>query len=737
MRRSWLPLVAGSALFSSSSIVRFSGALLIAIGLALTSLHAQIPGRNVNMVAGQDWPGGDPFLQRQNEPSIAASTRNPLHLLAGSNDYRTIDLPGLPDEDEDETGDAWLGLYKSVDGGQRWKSGLVPGYPQDQTPEGLASPLKGYAAGADPVVRAGVSGLLFYSGLVFDRDENGKSAIFLARFLDENNQEAGDPITYLGTTLVARSDGSGGRFLDKPWMAVDLPRPGAKGKCDVPVPARRKPNGRMTRPRTEKLQMGNIYVVYTSIIGDGDALESQIYLHTSEDCGKTWSRPLRISRAADRVNQGAMITIDPTDGDVFVTWRRFGLDPGESDGIMVARVRDNGKGHEHTSWVRQFKGKAWERERDVFEHRERRLIRREAAELDQFDQNTTTSRFRSNAYPTATVDDTGRLYVAWSERGFAAVRPDDTEGDARIVLVTSANGRTFTNPHVIDDAGQAGHQLMPTIAFAGGKLMLVYYDVRETRAQNFGPFISDAGLMTRQTMDIRAAMGTPGNPPVFAPSVKVSDYLMGFRSANGPLEQLQVNPPNLPMFRQGTVPFIGDYIDVTAAPVFVPGPNGKWRYNTAQSTTPPVFHAVWTDNRDVRPPISGDWTQVHAADFSRRLGQPVWSIPPRRPRPASRATPARATRMSIRPALPAGWWWGHPATPSNCRPRCSVRSSCLHRTRRTRFAVSGCRSVRSHRADARRSTSSRFRPSMPEARPRSPASTCVCRRARWRLEVCT
>src|SRR5687768_10544913 len=195
--------------------VHFLSGLAAAVAIAIATLSAQIPSRNVNMVSGVRLPEGDPFLQRQNEPSIAASTRNPLHLLGGSNDYRTIDIPGLCTPDpitgeciEPETGDAWLGLYKSADGGQRWISTLLPGYPQDQTPEGVASPLKAYGAGADPVVRAGSNGLFYYAGLVFDRTENGKSAIFMARYMDLNNREDGDATAYLGTSLVATATGT-------------------------------------------------------------------------------------------------------------------------------------------------------------------------------------------------------------------------------------------------------------------------------------------------------------------------------------------------------------------------------------------------------------------------------------------------------------------------------------------------------------------------------------------------
>ena len=186
---------------------RIGLAVVTAGMIAFVTLHAQIPGRNVNMVSGTGWPIGDPFLQRQNEPSVAASSRNPLHLLGGSNDYRSVDVPGLLGIDE--TGDAWLGLYKSFDGGQRWTSSLLPGYPYDPSPDALTSPLRGYQAGADAVVRTGAGGMFYFSGMVFDRVENGKSAIFVARFIDNNNKETGDPIKYLGASL--RGDGHGRR----------------------------------------------------------------------------------------------------------------------------------------------------------------------------------------------------------------------------------------------------------------------------------------------------------------------------------------------------------------------------------------------------------------------------------------------------------------------------------------------------------------------------------------------
>ena len=63
---------------------------------------------------------------------------------------------------------------------------------------------------------------------------------------------------------------------------------------------------------------GAVYVAYTSITGDGDTLRAEIFLKRSLDCGATWSAPIRVSSPADAINQGAIIAIDPQDGDVFV-----------------------------------------------------------------------------------------------------------------------------------------------------------------------------------------------------------------------------------------------------------------------------------------------------------------------------------------------------------------------------------------------------------------------------------
>jgi Putative Ig domain len=562
--------------------------LLIATPTVFTV--GQIPDRNVNMVSGTSWPSGDPFLQRQNEPSIAVSSRNPLHLLAGANDYRTVDLPGLTGGEA--TGDAWLGVFKSLDGGLTWRSFLLPGYPQDSSPEGLASPNHGFQGGADPTVRAGTNGLFYYTGIVFNRDDSGLGQVFVSRYIDNNNSERDDTIKYTGTTVI--SSGTSGQFIDKPWLAVDIPRQGA-GQCQID---------------NQTIPAGNVYVVFSKFLGTDSSTNphTAVMIATSTNCGATWTTT-KVSESF-RLNQGSVAAIDPATGAIYVAWRQFAT-VNEPDAIVFAKSTDSGR-----SWTRAS------------------VI----SQITPFDQASTSVSFRTNTFPTMAVDGNGRIYIAWSQKGIGP------GGDARIVFVSSGNGVIWTTPAVVDPSPTRGHQIMPALSFAGGKLMLIFYELRddhtigifqalltglyqETREPRgdlpeepgkvFTDFIMDAApsgfspLQRRHTIDVRASQANVSGPgPLsFNPSERVTQYIFGSRPGSPIVEQLQVNPPNLPMFALGTKAFIGDYIDV-AATTFLPTATGGWAFNTAPSNAV-VFHATWTDNRNVRPPLGAppDWAR--------------------------------------------------------------------------------------------------------------------------------
>ena len=618
------------------STLRRPVAFLVAALLVAGVSFAQVASRNVNMVSGIEWPGGDPFLQRQNEPSVAVSTRNPMHLLAGANDYRTVDLPGLLEDKM--TGDAWLGVFTSSDGGATWKSTLVPGYRQEVN---STSPLHGFDAGADPVVRAGPHGLFYYSGIVFDRDNpvlesragraphaatagvgTSTSAVFVARYIDNNVKENGNPIAYLGTTVVARNDDPNA-FLDKPWLAVDMPRRGAS-TCPITQVLG-------DRTVTQALPVGNVYVAYSQFTGkvsDGSSL-GQLMFARSTDCGATWSAPILIS-GTNHINQGSTIALDPRTGAVYVVWRRFGWPlkpstPTERDAILIARSLDRGKTFSAPEVVGEF---------------------------EPFDQVTGTQQFRTSAYPTAGVDRLGRVLVAYSTRGV-----QQPAGDARIVLTwarypsrlravfkddeddgaeTAKAGDArpgWTPPTPVDpDVTRRGHQVMPSMLVTGLRVQIAWVDLQEDHTWGvyspdpqtgryvegrelseerkispghvFNAWISDGTVQSRRhSADIWVAQADPGDRLNFTVR-RASSYKAGARwDRPDTVQQLQFNPPNLPLFRLGTAAFWSDYIDLGGQPL-----EQKARLRWRHTLQPPSAHLVFTDNRDVRAPTNGDWS---------------------------------------------------------------------------------------------------------------------------------
>lgn len=565
--------------------------IVLVIGIPIRSQYARtqqnsglIVGRNVNMVHGIQLPGGDPYLQRQNEPSIAASTRNPMHLLAGANDYRTIDMPFEDQVPNQEVGqqaigrDAWLGVFKSFDGGQSWISTLLPGFPQDSS----YSPLKAFGTAADPVVRAGTNGLFYYAGIAFNRVDRGSGVVFVARYIDLNNQENADTIKYDGVSIV--DQGNAGQFLDKPWMAVDIPRPG---------------HGHTTFPgQDEEVPCGNVYVAYSAFVGKTDVnIRSKILFARSVDCGRTWSAPIKLSET-QHLDQGTTIAIDPNTGAIYVAWRRFST-ASQINAIIFAKSTDGGLTFTRPVVVRTL------------------ALSFPASPAGPFDQRTTAASFRTNSHPTIAADHNGTVYLAWAERNSGKM--------SRILLIYSKDSGTTwspSSPVTVDNTG-TGHQFMPSLTYAGGKLMLTWYDQRNDISSNTSDFIEDSPNSIRHTVDVRAAQIDPVNSsnstPFIHDSQQVSRYLFlleGFDNAGDPiLTQAQHNFTGLDMFQKGTVPFLGDYIDITPAPVFLPAANGEWRYNTdlndpADPTKQllTAYHVAWEDTRDVRfPPGTGLW----------------------------------------------------------------------------------------------------------------------------------
>lgn len=569
-------------------------------------------GRNVNMVSGKTLPWGDPWLQRQNEPSVAVSSRNPWHLFAGSNDYRTIDMPdfptivvpGIPVQIA-AARDAWLGVFKSFDGGQSWITTLLPGYPQDDSPEATASPIHGYDTACDPSVQAGANGLFFMSGIAFNR--NGRaSAVFVSRWIDNNNLEKvrrdgygrpdQDPIKYVDTKVVGA--GVPGQFLDMPGIAVDIPRDASGTSL---IEGQNIPNAR-------------VYLAYTVFPGvTAKNVRSKLYFARSTTSGRSWYAPIKVSEGQNLI-QRAVIAIDPGDptgNTIYIAYRRFAFDL-IPDAIVVVKSTNGGATFSKPVEV--------------------------AALSFPFDQSMAENRFRTNTYPAMAVDQSGVVSIAWAERRTRSGDPA-ADGQARIVVSSSADGLRWTPPAPVDPADPLGsegladgHQIMPAMTYAGGRLMLVWYDQRrtlakETNADSVTPFIEDSPGTYRHTLDVRAAEGVPGMPPTFLPSRQVSRYLHYFELGsdgepvveNGfyKLIQAEYNPVNFDLFQQGTRPFIGDFIDVASSPKVLPPPltNGTaWRPNTDGAANPTSFHAVWTDNRDVRPPLPdwwGDWVTYY------------------------------------------------------------------------------------------------------------------------------
>jgi hypothetical protein len=452
--------------------------------------------------------GPPPDVLQQNEPAVAVHPTNPDLVAVGMNDVRTLGL----------SNDAWQGLAVSTNGGASFDfEALIPGFPGDTSPQGLVSPIRGNRAASDPWLGFDpFKNLLFFAFIAFQRTPPGRpdfepqdtNAIAVARY-----RVTGSGVVYDKTVVVERGTVGLGRQEDKEALAVDI--------------------------HAGSPHRGNVYVCWARFTGAQDHLK----VATSSDGGESYRLATIATASRTVLMQGCSLAVAPN-GDVFVAWRTFDVNPLVSNprdsAIFVAKSTNGG----------QTFGSAVEVARFV-------------------DYRQSTSRtppvFRTIALTSIAADENG-VYVAWQQRG--------PGGDADVVISRSRDGGQTWEAPVRPYVDPPAHQIMPSVAAAGGKLSVVWYDSRSEPA--FTPRGPISGSCPSNATDGTGCRGLD----VF--------YAQADTTASGPLQfgpALRITSqsfnPNLYGSIKAISPFIGDYIMVAA--------NREAAF------------VVWTDNRNINP----------------------------------------------------------------------------------------------------------------------------------------
>lgn len=350
----------------------------------------------------------------QNEPSVAVNPRHPNIIVAGSNDYCAQIV----------NGDVWAGYYRSTDGGSTWSDSLLPGYPQDTSVAGVASPAHGQCGAAgDPTQAFDTRGRLFYGFICFNRVQPINGSVYVATY-DR------DGARYVRTVLVDSGTPSAifaGVFQDKINLTVD---------------------------QTGGPRSGYVYVGWAKY--SGFAPNNVILFSRSTDHGQTFSRPIRLTPGLSE-EQFADLAVGP-DGDVYLTFRTFTHQPSTFDAIWLVKSTDGG-----VSWS------------------EPQLV----ARITPFDSNQfgggdcgdgiffacatglTYSRFASLS---AVAADENGVHVVWSA--------ENAIGQAKIYVRNSPDGLSWPSPATTLDSVAVGHQYFPDVASANGVITVVFYDSR-------------------------------------------------------------------------------------------------------------------------------------------------------------------------------------------------------------------------------------------------------------------
>ncbi|HEX9312726.1 MAG TPA: sialidase family protein [Actinomycetota bacterium] len=354
----------------------------------------------------------------QNEPTVAVDPSDSSVMTSGSNDYCTAIV----------NGDVWAGYYRSTDGGASWQDSLVPGYPADTSPAGLASPAHGVCGAAgDPTQSFDSEGRLFYGFICFNRSKPTNGSLYVASYVDHG-------AAYVRTVRVDRGTPSvWGLFQDKINVVADS----TGGPND-----------------------GNVYVAWARY--PGQSANNAILFSRSTDHGATFSRPYRITHGSGE-EQFADLAVGP-DGTVYLTWREIAHQHSTHDAVYAATSTDGGVSFSHPVEVAaitpfdsdQFSGNGFG----------------DCGDSIFFSCPTGLTYSRFSSISAVAADATG-AHIVWSAR--------NADGQARIYASNSSDGVHWSDPAPLDGVA-TGHQWFPDVASADGTITAVFYDSRNDPA---------------------------------------------------------------------------------------------------------------------------------------------------------------------------------------------------------------------------------------------------------------
>ncbi len=533
--------IADYALRKSMNSKRIPGIIaasfLLLIMASSNTAHGLVVGANVNVIQLGALNNGDQNKLQQNEPTISIDPASTNVLAAGANDYRRSRFV--------TPASVWMGYYRSTNGGGSWTNELVPGFPGDSSPAGLASPAHGLGGASDPVVAFDSSGNLYFNFIAFNSagippptdtpgplQENG---VFVAKY-------TGDGASYAFTSTVDFNPASVGIFDDKNWIAVDT--------------------------SSSSAFQGRVYTCWTGFLGFAPPPTSlfggdRIMFSFSSDGGVTYSKPQIVS---DRGQQGSILNQDcqiavSADGTVYVSWVTFasgGQFQPTATGVSVAKSTDGGKHFSKAVVAATFSAIPRNNGiRDCCAVFGFRTARTDSLAVDS--SGIVYITFMGDSNPAPNFDSSGNVILA------------NIDSDA-FVSKSTDGASTFTTTNITANnvqSGLDGNEVFPAITTAGTRIDVAYYtnvnDPNPSDDNQPSLAINAGGPGPEALIDVYYSFSTNGGT-TWTP-VQVTDSIADQKNANWP------------MFVRGTLPFHGDYISIASVG------------NTV--------HIIWTDNRDV------------------------------------------------------------------------------------------------------------------------------------------